>query len=288
MGQYSWICSDTKHALLCYDTAEDKLKPNTWTKKAFMLIPKEFGGGAYVVNRNYNGYGIFYDHNNKAYDVFEVLAKWNGVEGKTANATRENGIDLYYTPYDKNKSNYARGNYNNPNVMKYPLKIVENYVPYESALPCWNDPNQGWGVYEARTSMKIRVHEKQLNEDASDELQGIDIPKGSILEDVVDWAEYTADEDGTIKDVLEELLDKGVMSGMTFLISYEDGQNFFNEHKDEINKLLGNYIYSEDDGPFTTDGWDTEDPLALTPNNQFCLAAFAFEEVARDLLDKIS
>lgn len=130
--------------------------------------------------------------------------------------------------------------------------------------------------------------ESKKNEDASDELQGIDIPKGSILEDVVDWAEYTADEDGTIKDVLEELLDKGVMSGMTFLISYEDGQNFFNEHKDEINKLLGNYIYSEDGGPFTTDGWDSEDPLALTPNNQFCLAAFAFEEVARDLLDKIS
>ena len=126
------------------------------------------------------------------------------------------------------------------------------------------------------------------NEGASDELQGIDIPKGSILEDVVDWAEYTADEDGTIKDVLEELMNNGVMSGMTFLVSYEDGQNFFNEHKDEINKLLGDYIYNINGGPFTCQGWNEEDPLAITPNNQFCLAAFAFEEVARDLLDKIS
>ena len=141
----------------------------------------------------------------------------------------------------------------------------------------------------ASMQKKIESLAKNKKSEASeDELNGIDIPKGSILEDVADWADYEAGEvDSSIKDILEELLDKGVRSGMTFLISNEDGQNFFNEHKDEINKILGDYI-SENKSPFTTDGWDDEDPLALGANNQFCLAAFAFEEVARALLDKIS
>lgn len=129
---------------------------------------------------------------------------------------------------------------------------------------------------------------KNRSEAVEDELKGIDIPKGSILEDIVDWAEYVADSDGiTIKAVLEDLLDRGVDSGITFLVTFEDGKNFFNEHKDEINRLLGNHVYNVSGEPYTCNGWDEDDPLAFGEQNQFHLSAFAFEEVARDLLEKI-
>ena len=68
MGQFSWICSDTRRELICYDIPET----NTRTKKAFLLIPKEFGGGCYKVDDNYDGYGCFYDDNGKEVDAYEV------------------------------------------------------------------------------------------------------------------------------------------------------------------------------------------------------------------------
>lgn len=141
MGQFSWICSDTRRELICYDIPET----NTRTKKAFLLIPKEFGGGCYKVDDNYDGYGCFYDDNGKEVDAYEALAKWNGVEGKDKQESRSNAIGLYYTPVNKDISQYEKGNYNRAETMKYPLKIVEYECAYENAEPCWDDPNQGWG-----------------------------------------------------------------------------------------------------------------------------------------------
>ena len=139
------------------------------------------------------------------------------------------------------------------------------------------------------TKKKESLYEARKSKATPNELKGIDVPKGSILEEVVDWAEYEAGEaDSSIKDVIDEMLSNGgVLSGATSLIYSADGQKFFTDHKDEINKILGDYIYNINGGPFTYQGWNEEDPLALGAGNQFCLAAFAFESVAQDLLEKL-
>lgn len=140
MGMYSWVCSDTKNSLACYDIR----KTENRTKKAFLLIPKEFGGGSFKVDHNYNGYGEFYDDNKKPHDVYEELAKWNGVSvADDVFKSRHNAIELYFNPIDKSKSQYEIGNYNGYETMKYPLKIVENECAYEDAEPCWDDRRQG-------------------------------------------------------------------------------------------------------------------------------------------------
>ena len=148
MGQFSWKCADTGNALLEDSTDEVGLVPNSWTKKAFLLIPKEFGGGAYSVDGNYEGYGEFYDDAGNPHDAYEELAKWNGITGKDTQDSRCNAINLYYTPADPLVSPYQDGNHNTTATMKYPLKIVENCMPYEQAGCCTDDPNQGWGEYE--------------------------------------------------------------------------------------------------------------------------------------------
>lgn len=146
MGMFSWICSDTKNSLVCYDINE--IGCRNFTKKAFLLIPKEFGGGSFKIDHDYDGYGVFYDENGNEHDAYEELAKWNGVAVENdKQKSRCNGIDLYFTPKDETKSPYAFGNYNTYETLKYPLKIVENECAYENAEPCWDDPNQGWGNY---------------------------------------------------------------------------------------------------------------------------------------------
>ena len=150
MGQFSWKCADTGHALLCHDIEEERLVEDSWTKKAYLLIPKEFGGGHYSVDNNYDGYGEFYDENGKAHDAYEELARWNGVEdpGKDKFESRHNAIELYYTAADPSVSRFKAYNHNVPSTMKYPLKITERPMPYEAAGCATDDPNQGWGEYE--------------------------------------------------------------------------------------------------------------------------------------------
>lgn len=146
MGMFSWVCSDTKNSLVCYDINEDGCI--NYTKKAFLLIPKEFGGGYFKVDHDYNGYGEFYDEAGFVHDAYEELAKWNGVAvDDDKQKSRSNAIELYFTPKDDSISQYENGNYNTEKTMKYPLKIVENECAYEDAEPCWDDPNQGWGNY---------------------------------------------------------------------------------------------------------------------------------------------
>lgn len=144
MGQFSWVCSDTGNELICGDI--DTYRIHDYTKKAYVPIPKEFGGGSFKVDGNYDGYGEFYDDNGNEVDIYEELAKWNGVAVKgDKQKSRCNAIHLYFTPKDDSISQYAKGNYNIEETMKYPLKIVEIDCAYENAKPCWDDPNQGWG-----------------------------------------------------------------------------------------------------------------------------------------------
>ena len=129
--------------------------------------------------------------------------------------------------------------------------------------------------------------ESKMSEDVSDELKGIDVKDGTIMADVVDWAEYEVGEGySSVKEVLETLMEKGVYSGMTFLVEYEDGKNFFEEHKQEINEILAEAMADQGQFPELQD-FDKGDPLCLGPQNQFCISAFAFERVASDLLDMI-
>ena len=144
MGQFSWVCSDTENELICGDI--DTYGIHDYTKKAYVPIPKEFGGGSFKVDGNYDGYGDFYDDNGNEVDIYEELAKWNDVAVKgDKQASRAHAIHLYFTPKDDSISQYEKGNYNTEETMKYPLKIVENKCAYEDAQPCRDDPNQGWG-----------------------------------------------------------------------------------------------------------------------------------------------
>lgn len=154
MGQFSWKCSDTGNALL-----DRGIKPQkNCTTKAYLLIPKEFGGGYFFVDnekrgREYDGYGNFFDEQGKKHDAYEELAKWNGLlpEGYTpknsdmVQQARSNAIEKYYTPEDPNVSPYEDGNYNSPEILKYPMKITEHPMKYEQAGIALDDRNQGWG-----------------------------------------------------------------------------------------------------------------------------------------------
>ena len=145
MGMFSWITSDTEKELICHDIRNRD--GNRETKTAYLLIPKEFGGGAYKVGRGlgYEGYGVFYEKDGTEHDAYAELAKWNGVAVEDFQKSRSNAISLYYMAKDPNVSQYKLGNYNTYETMKFPLKIVEKLCAYEDAEPCFDDPNQGWG-----------------------------------------------------------------------------------------------------------------------------------------------
>lgn len=154
MGQFSWRTADTNKALL-----DEGIKPQkNCTTKAFLLIPKEFGGGYFFVDneqsgREYDGYGNFFDEQGKMHDAYEELAKWNGLLPEGYNPknrdmiqqARSNAIEKYYTPENPNVSPYEDGNYNSPEILKYPLKITERPMKYEQAGIALDDRNQGWG-----------------------------------------------------------------------------------------------------------------------------------------------
>lgn len=156
MGQFSWKTADTNKALLI--NGYSPVEKYNCTTKAYLLIPEEFGGGYFSVNnsipeRGYDGYGIFFDQHGKKVDVFVELARWNGLlpdnfdyNDKTmVYEARDKAIELYYTAENPNVTMYEEGNYNSPNVMKYPLKITEKMMSYADADTAIDDPNQGWG-----------------------------------------------------------------------------------------------------------------------------------------------
>ena len=156
MGQFSWKCADTGNAIL--DKGISPRGQKNCTTKAFLLIPKEFGGGYFFVDNEksgceYDGYGNFFDEHGIKHDAYVELAKWNcllpeGFDHKNRDMVykaRSNAIEKYYTPEDPNVSPYQDGNYNSPEILKYPMKITERPMPYEQAGIAHDDRNQGWG-----------------------------------------------------------------------------------------------------------------------------------------------
>lgn len=165
MGQFSWIYSDTKKAML-----------DGVHKDSYLLIPEPFQRefGEYIVESCYDGYGEFDGHD--VYDLValwnrefvsknpdlklyrgtqlseylwypffsdlslsieEVLKKWKEADGERPEVyhfceLRQIGIDI--ACYDAENR-----------AMQYPIKIVEEAVPYSCADPSDGDPNQGWG-----------------------------------------------------------------------------------------------------------------------------------------------
>lgn len=149
MGQYSFVCSDTERALLNVSGLKGTINRKTrdlCTAVAYCLIPAEFGGGAYVVDHNYDGYGHFFDmKTGEEVDIYEKLANWN-VPDKCTGETEHDyllGVDLSLSTL-KNTTGFNAGDYDT-GVIKYPLKIVEVLRDYEKAKPCWSDTNQGYG-----------------------------------------------------------------------------------------------------------------------------------------------
>lgn len=86
------------------------------------------------------------------------------------------------------------------------------------------------------------------------------------------------------KSYMIRIMIHGCQSGMVgHLISYHDTNNYYKEHKEEINELL--YDLMADTGlsigELFGDKWDKEDPLALEQFNRNLLAWFGYEETVR-------
>ena len=107
-----------------------------------------------------------------------------------------------------------------------------------------------------------------------------------LTKDVIDYVLNEWDEYDDPKQIVIDLLEHGCQSGMVgHLVYYSQTTAYYEEHREEINKLLydamdecGIYAPSELFG----DKWDEEDPLALYQYNQNTLAWFGFEETMRN------
>lgn len=153
MGMFSWICSDTDKELLIWDI--DLRNPNFETKTAYCLIPKEFGGGAYIVDGNYQGYGVFYDENGEEHDIYDECGKWNCGDSGDKEKNRYNAINLTY---------------NDKHNLKYPIKIVENLCDYEDADSSLDDPEQGWGGYMEGVWDSEYLEDMEWEEDCEEDI----------------------------------------------------------------------------------------------------------------------
>lgn len=107
----------------------------------------------------------------------------------------------------------------------------------------------------------------------------------ALLEDVTEFILDEWDEYDDPKQIVIDLLEHGCQSGMVgYLVYYSQTTAYYEEHREEINKLLydamdecGIYDPSELFG----DKWDKEDPLAINSLNQNLLAWFGFEATMR-------
>jgi len=93
----------------------------------------------------------------------------------------------------------------------------------------------------------------------------------------------------SIEQAGNDLLEHGCQSGIVSnLIYYTDTCKFYQNHRDEISRLL--YEMLESTGlsipELFGEKWDKEDPLALEQYNQNSLAWFAFEETVRGIIGK--
>ena len=138
MGSFSWNKADTL----------TNIENVAYGKVFKFLIPKEFGGG--FIEDTYQDYGYLGSKENgePKYDMYEILAFWNKVDGlkydgdypllkEIDNHTDDNrslGIDIGC--YDEDILN-----------LKYPLKLVSasfNGCYEDLENPSLGDPDQGF------------------------------------------------------------------------------------------------------------------------------------------------
>lgn len=108
-----------------------------------------------------------------------------------------------------------------------------------------------------------------------------------LTKDVINYVLNEWDEYDDKKNIILDVLGYGCQSGTVgHLVYYSQTTAYYEEHREEINKLLydtmdecGIYAPSELFG----DKWDNEDPLAIDYYNQNLLAWFGFEETMRNL-----
>ena len=101
---------------------------------------------------------------------------------------------------------------------------------------------------------------------------------------------YVIDEWGNYEDkvnIFTDVLYYGCQTGVvSFLVWYTDTVRFYKQYKEEINKLL--YEYMSDTGIYSLpelfgDKWDKKDPLGNSDFNMNLLAWFGFEETLRKI-----
>lgn len=149
MGQFSWIYSDTKKALL------DGVPADT-----YLLVPKPFQEkyGKAIYESCYDGYGNF-----GGYDVYDLIPEWNrDMVPEIIRRIRQGEWECSVDDEEiSDLQNYYEGKpitcnlrhlgiilacYNEDNFkLKYPIKITTKELDYDSVTPSKSDPNQGWG-----------------------------------------------------------------------------------------------------------------------------------------------
>jgi hypothetical protein len=99
----------------------------------------------------------------------------------------------------------------------------------------------------------------------------------NIINESIDGGDYS------FEDFINDLIKYGCQSGMVGeLIYYNDTENFYDNHQEEIDQLLAEFIDETGMQPFELfgDKWDKSDPLARETNSVNLLAWFGFEETA--------
>lgn len=106
----------------------------------------------------------------------------------------------------------------------------------------------------------------------------------SIKEAVLEAASGSED----VNTYLRQVIENGCQSGMVSeLIYYKDTIAFFRCHTQEINTIISMYTSDVDlHMAEVFNAWDRTDALALDTHNQNLLAWFAYEQVARQILDE--
>lgn len=152
MGQFSWMYSDTDRQVV-----DDKVKDT------YLLVPKAFQHkyGKAILETCYEGYGKFGGH-----DVYDLIPEWNRefipemlcrvLNGTWKCRVSERDIENFQKYYRGEKIDcelrwlgimmacYDEDNF----ALKYPIKITEKEMEYETAYASESDPNQGWEDYE--------------------------------------------------------------------------------------------------------------------------------------------
>lgn len=117
MGQFSWLDCITQEQIV-----------DGRTRKSYVLVPKQFGGG-HIVEECYEGYGVFGGR-----DVFQLVAEWNSPEKCNGDVDHDRLVGIGIACNDEDNC-----------MLRFPIKITHNPdAVYERCAPSKGDPNQGW------------------------------------------------------------------------------------------------------------------------------------------------